>query len=150
MGIKLHKGLKLIIALITAGVILTIGALVYDDIQFKRYRFLATSPNAILMKAGLDGIPYDVVNVRHDTVACCPMADEARISYFIRFINTTELKLRVRSHWFNGCWGGFPCYVWDIEKKDITRSGYYGSLHIKVMDDGTALVSAQYPIDYTR
>ena len=142
MGIKRLNGRAQIkkICLCIAILIIIIGLdLRHADVPDLHNRKYATSPYALLRKAKLRDLPYEVISVKIDTADHSPLGIHVMYTYLIRFLDSAAFNQRVQQKWKVHVVDGIPERCWF--SKDYMQK-------IRIIDEGSVETRACYDVDY--
>lgn len=121
---------RILVFILTAFVSIILWVLIHLSVPDMRNRLYATSPAALLDKAKLGKLEYEVCSVRIDTADHSPLGDHVQITYHIRFLDTLSFSRRVSTKWKEQGW-------WS---RDYMQ-------HIRVIGNGLIEAQACYDVD---
>ena len=116
--------------ILVAFISIIIWVLIHMSVPDMRNRLYATSPAALLGKARLGKLEYEVTSVRIDTADHSPLGDHVQITYHIRLLDTLSFSRRVSTKWKDRAW-------WS---RDYMQ-------HIRVIGNGLIEAQACYDAD---
>ena len=119
-----------LVFILAAFVSIILWVLIHLSVPDMRNRLYATSPAALLNKAKLGKLDYEVSSVSIDTADHSPLGDHVQITYHIRFLDTLSFSRRVSTKWKDPAW-------WS---RDYMQ-------HIRVIGNGLIEAKACYDVD---